>query len=57
MTTDMLPEGLRQTVSNDLAPVRPLPPAWMRALYAVAVVAVGLAIVVAALRFFEQVKQ
>jgi hypothetical protein len=46
----MLPEGLRQTISNDLAPVRPLPPAWMRTLYAVAVAAVGLAIIVAAFK-------
>jgi hypothetical protein len=47
MNTDLLPESLRQTISNDLEPVRPLPPAWMRTLYAVAVAAAGLAIVVA----------
>ena len=41
MKTDMLPDGLRQTVSDDLAPVKPLPPIWMRTLYAVAVAAAG----------------
>jgi hypothetical protein len=46
----MLPESLRRTISNDLAPVRPLPPAWKRTLYAVAVAAAGLATVVAAFK-------
>lgn len=50
MTTDMLPENLRQTISNDLSPVRPLPPAWMRTLYVIAVAAAGLSIVVAAFK-------
>ena len=50
MTSELLPESLRQTISSDLAPVRPLPPAWMRTLYAVAVAAAGLAIVVAAFK-------
>ena len=46
----MLPEILRRTISDDLAPVRPLLPAWLRTLYAVAVAAAGLAIVVAAFK-------
>jgi hypothetical protein len=46
----MLPENLRQTISNDLSPVRPLPPAWMRTLYVIAVAAAGLSIVVAAFK-------
>jgi len=50
MNTELLPESLRQTISADLAPVRPLSPAWMRTLYAVAVAAAGLAIVVAAFK-------
>ena len=50
MNTELLPESLRQTISDDLAPVRPLSPAWMRTLYAVAVAAAGLAIVVAAFK-------
>jgi len=50
MNTELLPEGLRRTISNDLTPVRPLPPAWMRTLYAVAVAAAGLAIVVTAFK-------
>jgi hypothetical protein len=50
VSTDILPETLRRTVSDDLAPVRPLPPAWMRTLYAVAVAAVGLAVVVTAFK-------
>ena len=40
MTTDRLPEELRRAVERDLAPVRPLPPAWRRSL-AVAAVAVA----------------
>ncbi len=50
MNTELLPESLRQIISDDLAPVRPLSPAWMRTLYAVAVAAAGLAIVVAAFK-------
>ena len=40
-----LPDSLRQAIGNDLQPVRPLPPAWMRTLFAVAVTAVCLGIV------------
>ncbi len=47
MNTDLLPEGLRRAVEDDFEPVRPLPPAWMRALQAVAVAALGLAAVIA----------
>ena len=46
MTTDLLPKSLRSAVENDLEPVRPLPPAWMRTLQAVAVTALGLAAIV-----------
>jgi hypothetical protein len=46
VNTDLLPEGLRRAISDDLAPVKPLPPVWMRTLYAVAVAAAGLAVVV-----------
>ena len=50
MTADLLPESLRRAISDDLTPVKPLPPAWMRTLCAVAVAAAGLAIVVAAFK-------
>ena len=50
MNTDLLPDRLRRAISEDLAPVKPLPPVWMRTLYAVAVAAVGLAVVVAAFK-------
>lgn len=50
MSTDLLPDGLRQAISDDLTPVKPLPPVWMRTLYAVAVAAAGLTIVVAAFK-------
>ena len=40
-----LPDSLRQAIGNDLQPVRPLPPAWVRTLFAVAVTAVCLGIV------------
>ena len=46
MSTDLLPEALRRSISDDLVPVRPLPPAWMRTLQAVAVAAIGLALVI-----------
>ena len=42
MISDPLPDGLREAISNDLHPVRPLPPAWMRTLFAVAVAAISL---------------
>jgi hypothetical protein len=50
VNTDPLPDGLRQAISDDLAPVKPLAPVWMRTLYAVAVAAAGLAVVVAAFK-------
>jgi len=50
MNTDLLPDGLRRAISDDFKPVKPLPPAWMRTLYAVAVAAAGLAVVVAAFK-------
>lgn len=45
MNTDV-PETLRRAVAEDFEPVRPLPPAWMRTLQAVAVAAVGLGVVI-----------
>lgn len=50
MSTDLLPDSLRQAISDDLAPVKPLPLAWMRTLWAVAVAAVGLAVVITAFK-------
>lgn len=50
MNTDLLPDRLRQAISDDLAPVKPLPPVWLRTLYAVAAAAAGLALVVAAFK-------
>ena len=50
MNTELLPESLRQTISNNLAPVKPLPPVWMRTLYATAAAAGGLAVIVAAFK-------
>lgn len=50
MSTGSVPEGLRRTVENDLSPVRPLSPVWMRTLMAVAVAAAGLAVVIAAFK-------
>ena len=41
-----LPDALRRAVAEDFEPVRPLPPAWMRALQAVAVAAIGLGAVI-----------
>jgi hypothetical protein len=48
--TNLLPNDLRRVVSDDLAPVKPLPPVWIRTLYAVAVGAAGLAAAVAAFK-------
>jgi len=50
VNTDLLPDGLRRAIADDLEPVKPLPPVWMRTLYAVAVAAAGLAVVVAAFK-------
>jgi len=46
MSTNLLPEALRRSISDDLGPVRPLPPAWMRTLQAAAMAAIGLALVI-----------
>jgi len=46
VNTDLLPEGLRRAIEDDFKPVRPLPPAWMRTLQAVAIAALGLATVI-----------
>jgi len=50
VSTDLLPDSLRQAISDDLVPVKPLPPAWMRTLWAVAVAAIGLAVVITAFK-------
>lgn len=41
-----LPENLRRAVAADFEPVRPLPPAWMRTLQAVAIAAVALGMMI-----------
>lgn len=43
MNTPTVPEDLRRAIGDDLQPVRPLPPVWMRTLTAIAVAAAGLA--------------
>ncbi len=50
MSTNSIPESLREVISEDLQPVRPLPPVWMRTLTAVAVAAAGLAVMVVAFK-------
>lgn len=50
MSPDAVPERLRRSVADDIAPVQPLPPAWMRTLKAAAVAAFGLGIIVVAFR-------
>jgi hypothetical protein len=50
VSSDLLPDDLRRAISDDFEPVKPLPPVWMRTLYAVAVAAAGLAVVVAAFK-------
>lgn len=47
MNLDSLPNGLREVVAEDFGPVRPLHPAWMRTMLAVAILAVVLAFVLA----------
>jgi hypothetical protein len=46
VSSPSMPESLRAAISDDLQPVRPLLPVWMRTLTAVAVAAAGLAAVV-----------
>jgi hypothetical protein len=50
VSTELLPNSLRRTISDDLAPVKPLSPVWVRTLYAVVVGAAGLTLVVAAFK-------
>jgi hypothetical protein len=47
MSLDSIPAGLREAIENDLEPVRPLHPAWVRTMLAVAILAVVLAFVLA----------
>jgi len=47
MSAPFMPESLRRAVGENLQPVRPLPPVWMRLLSTIALTAIGLAIVVA----------
>jgi hypothetical protein len=49
MTTDLLPEALRETVNNDLIPVRPVFPVWHRALVVAAVASGAAAVALATL--------
>lgn len=51
MNRDPLPDSLREAISGDLAPVKPLPPVWMRTLYSVAFTAAGLALITAVFKF------
>jgi hypothetical protein len=41
-----MPETLRRTVADDLVPVRPLPPAWVRTLQAATLAVVGIAVII-----------
>lgn len=50
MSTPSMPDSLRKAVTEDLQPVRPLPPVWMRLMMAVAVSATGLTVVVLAFK-------
>jgi hypothetical protein len=50
VSTNSIPESLREIIGEDFQPVRPLPPVWVRTLTAVAVAAAGLAVVVAAFK-------
>lgn len=47
MSNDSIPASLRRTVEDDLGPVRPLHPAWLRTIFAVTVAIVVLAAVLA----------
>ena len=47
MSLESIPKGLREAIESDLQPVRPLHPAWMRTILAVAILAVVLAFVLA----------
>lgn len=47
MSLESVPNGLREAIENDHRPVRPLHPAWMRTILAIAILAVVLAFVLA----------
>lgn len=47
MSPESVPNSLREAIEGDLQPVRPLHPAWMRTMLAVAIMAVVLAFVLA----------
>jgi hypothetical protein len=47
VSSSSLPASLREAVSEDLTPVKPLRPWWMRTIYALVVSAGGLAVVIA----------
>lgn len=51
MSSNTVPETLRQAVGDDLAPVRPLPPAWVRTIQAAALAALGLVALFIIFRF------
>jgi hypothetical protein len=51
VNSDLLPDSLREAISGDLAPVKPLPPVWMRTLYTIAMTAGGLALITAVFKF------
>jgi hypothetical protein len=46
MNPNSMPESLRQTIADDLVPVRPLPPAWIRTALAATLAMVGFAVVI-----------
>ncbi len=50
MSTPSVPAALRRAVEDDLQPVRPLSPVWARTLLAAAAAAVGIGLVLAALK-------
>lgn len=50
MSTELLPDSLRRSIADDLEPVKPLSPVWVRTLYAVAIAAAGLTLAVAAFK-------
>jgi len=45
MSTDLMPDGLREAIGSDLAPVRPIYPLWRRVLVVAAVSAAVMAVV------------
>ncbi|MGD9252866.1 MAG: NrsF family protein [Holophagae bacterium] len=46
MNPNSMPEPLRRTVADNLVPVRPLPPAWIRTLQATALAVTGFAAII-----------